>query len=291
MRKEVLFFVGFLLLFSLVSASYNCSDGSVLNEDFDEIDLYKAKSINGIDLGLYYADETSATQKYSAKLLIDAKVFLLTENNPSLTVVINEASKKITLINVSDTSATLQLESSTDSFSKNEIKTISSVYLAVGDFSGVYPNESATINGIVGEKTIELTNSAPATIVTKNSKEYLLRLSSASDNNAFITVGTCTNATITNIPDVIVIASTNSSVINSSANSTLNISENITQEKLNTTINTSEILPSNTTEIIPAGIKPASGYLILIAVAIISFCIILVMYFLIRRFRNRREVE
>ena len=296
MRKEALIiFIAALFFIPFVSSSYSCSDGSALIDDTDEIDLYHKKLINGVGLGLIYSDETAALQKYSATLLTNAYAFLLTQDDLSSTFEIDGVSKKITLINASDTSARIQLESSTDSFDDEQLKSISSLYLLLADSSGTYPNGTATVKGIVGEKSVELTNSAPSIISKINGKEYLLSLFSASDNNAVITVGTCANATITEIPDVIVNVSTNNSVINSSVNnsinSSMNVSANITEEKLNTTVNTNETIPTNTTEIIPVSTKSFQSYFIYIIITVILGCIILVVYFSMQRFLNRRSLE
>lgn len=306
MKKGIILFaiISFLLisLFSInfISASFECSDGNSMLEDIDEIKIYNRKSSNGLSLGLIYSDESAPLNRISTKFIIDGYKFTLTDNNPSVKIELKSGKKNITLINLTSNLAGISVDGSSKNLELKEVDQINHNEVFISSMSGSYPG-SATVEGIIGKETIELDNKNPPKIVTLDSIDYLLELSSASDFDATIIVKTCENSTTTIIeivdpiiPDEI---QTNETVItNLTINSTTD--DSITESN-DTTLDSSKQssnLTNNEKDSISNGLdgvgtKPVEFYFNIFFLGIIIIIFLIIAIFIMKYFKMKEEGE
>jgi len=223
MKKIVILLIGFLLFINAVSADYNCSTGS-MNEDQKEINIYNSKQINGASLGLVNTDETAVMGKYFVKIITDSAKFTLTNETNSTDLEMKSGTDTISLINITSNYIEIKVDSDSEELNLQETEEINKKKIFLTKVEGVYPGD-ILVEGILGKEEVMLSNTLPTKVITIKEIDYLLELFSASDNNAIIIVKKCDNESskIIEIVEQII--------------------ENITIE--NETI--SEVLPSNET--------------------------------------------
>jgi len=204
--KKGSFLIGIVLILviNLVSASYNCDDGSLILEDQDEIGVGGRKAVNGLGLGVTYSDETAALNRFSAELIVDAGKLTLTNEEPSLDVELISGTHNITLFNLTDDDAVIHIDGDSKSISVGEVVEENSLEIFLFSVQGTYPGE-ASIEVIVGESKVSLSSDGnPDEIITVKGVEYLLELFSASDDNAIVKVKKCESGKIIEVEDEIV---------------------------------------------------------------------------------------
>ncbi len=236
--KFLLIFI-IILVINLVSASYNCSNDSTMTQDQDEIKLGEKETINGLGLGLVYADETAVFSRIIAEIIVDAKQVLLSNETSSEEVELLSGDYTISLINLTDNVAIIKVEGNSESITKAEWTTINDLKVFLVNTEGSYPGQG-NVEIIVGIDKISLSNDKnPTQIVTINEKNYLLELFSGSDTDAGVIVKKCETGNIIEIQDPTEVnenLTTDNSTINNSS-----ISEN------STAINQSEQITNNQT--------------------------------------------
>jgi len=228
--KSWVILVFVVLIFSgLISATYGCSEGDLLT-DQKEIEVGNRKSINGINLGLIYSDETFAMGKYSAELLTDAKKFSLSDLSNSTELDLIDGEKTINLLNLSSSSAKIIIDGDSEDVEKESLTTIKSIFVFLTQMQGEYPG-TGSIEGLAGKEKISLSNEAEEVITTLGGENYLLKLFVASDNNAIIIVGVCenTDANLVEIAEVNESETTPESEINDSNEQETEINDSFEQ--------------------------------------------------------------
>ena len=181
-------------LISLVSAAteYECSNGSTLLEDRDEIQLNDRRSINGLGLGLTFADETTAIGTYRVNLITGAQKFQLTDSEPAVELTIKgEELETITMHNLSLEKVKLDVSDKYEEIEKGDTDSVGEYLVFIGTASGEYPNATANVVGIIGDEELSLDQSQISQIITFDEIDYVLELFAASDSNAIITVKKC----------------------------------------------------------------------------------------------------
>lgn len=299
-KRLVIFSVMLVFFIGIVSGSYSCSDGSSIVTDQDEISLRDKESINGLGLGLTYADEILATSTYSAELIVDTLKFSLTNDTSSIELELKSGDYTLSLVNLSSSLAKFDVDGSTDTIEEDDIGTVGGLSVLVINTDGIYPG-IATVEGLIGKTTTSLTNSAPAKIVSIDNIDYLLELFSASDNNAIIKVSKCDDdGAIIETEDAV----DNSTVDNSNNESDINttINNESSEEDINITVEidqTQEI--NNETQIVEdieaddSESEKESSYgfysIILWGVIGLVLIVILVLYFKRKKMEESVGVE
>ena len=190
----IILLVLFISLISLISAvtEYECSNGSILLEDRDEIQLHDRRSINGLGLGLTFADETTAIGTYKVNLITGAQKFQLTDTEPAVELIIKgEELETITMHNLSLEKIKLDVSDKYEEIEKGDTDSVGEYLVFISTASGEYPNATANVVGIIGDKEFSLDQSQISQIITFDERDYVLELFSASDSNAIITVKKC----------------------------------------------------------------------------------------------------
>jgi hypothetical protein len=298
-RGKLLLFLltTFLLTSSILATTFECSDGSELLEDRKEIDLEGTKSINSLRLGLTSSFESTASNTFSADLIVDAQKFTLTDTEPSKDLELKKGDYTIKITNLTTNKATIDIDGDSEEIEEKDSSIIKSLFVYIIDFEGSYPNNTATVNGLAGDEKITLDNEETYEIVKIEGTEYAIELFSASDNNAITTIYKCANETtkILDIPDLIPpepnITQTNNST-NSTTNTTeTNQSSNETIEGPPTETNTTQQEPINqsaTTE--ESNTKENSTLFIVVVITIIILILavigILTLRAMKRKFNN-----
>ncbi|MEK6820517.1 MAG: hypothetical protein AABX71_02280 [Nanoarchaeota archaeon] len=202
MKKRLLLAPLLLILtLTLVSAAYTCSDGSELSTASKEISENNRASVNGLGIAVIKAEESAVLNKIEADLLIGAEKVMLTNETRSEIVDIAGTEYNISLVNVTDTTAKIKIDGSTDEIVIGELDVLKGLeVLVVEAEKGSLGEISAEI--IVGTDEVSLSNTEkPAEIITFDEKQYLLEISSASDIKAIIAVSKCKTGNITLISE------------------------------------------------------------------------------------------
>ena len=186
------------------------------------------KSINDIGIALLNAQEFSALRGIAAEIIIDAKKIVLSNFSPPETINISGSLHTVSLINATDTTAKINLDSSSYNLNKGEVNSTSNTEIVLAK---AYSSDSGpTAEIIIGSKKISMsTATSLKEIVTINGKEYLIELFSASGTDAIISVSKCNTGNLTEEKENI--------ESNVSTNATLNASSenNETIFEINTT--------------------------------------------------------
>ncbi len=181
----------FILLISLTSAAYQCTEGELISER-EEIDIAKSRLINGIRIGLIDSDEVLVYNRIVANILIDSKHLDLS-NSSELSQIIEISSKEynITLISATNTKAKISVEGSSENLEEGDLEKIDGLYVLL-DNSDFQESGEISADILVGETKLSLSNDGnPQEIINKTETEYLIELFSASDSNAIIDVSIC----------------------------------------------------------------------------------------------------
>jgi len=240
----------FIIIFciNLVSASYECSNGSLI-EDQDEIDIGDTEAINGLRLGLVYSDETPVFNTYSAELIFDARKFLLSDETNSTEVDLKSGDYVINLTNLTDTNAIIDVDGDIESLEIGDTKDVKGLKVFLYSMEGSYPGVGS-ISGIIGKDKISLTNEDSAAIITVDEVDYVLELFSASDTNAIIKVKKCDQGELVEIEDPVTedIIIENSSISNETENNESEINQTQINESEQQDVNQTSGLVNQTQE-------------------------------------------
>ena len=293
MKKGV--FLLLILIFSInlvFAVSYECSDGSEIIKKQKEIDLKNTKIINGISLGLSYADEAVVFRRYFADLIIDAHKFSLTDLNPSVEIEFKSGINNITLVNLTNNIATISIGGSSASIENTDTLEIGGFTVFLFVTEGSYPG-IATVEGIVGKDKISLNSDEPSKIISFDSRDYALELSSASNTNAIMVVRKCDNSTakiIEIVEEIVENSTSENSTVENSTISNLTLSNGSIENKTETTnISQEESQNSTQTKSAESEFGGISAYTIIIT--FIIFLILVFVFFLIKHLRGKMGGE
>ena len=286
MKKGILLVLLIAISINLVSSAYECSDGSPLSKSQNEININNRRAINGLSIGLISADETPAVNSFYAELIVDATTFSLTNSENSTNIELKSQESTLTLINLTNNIAVLKVDGSSNSFEAGDSENIAGLYVYVfyteGTFPGLIP---AKVDGIIGKEKISLHSNEPLKIVEIDNVEYLLELSSASDNNAVITIGGCdkANTSIIKLEDEIPIITTNESASNETIIQNDSVDEE--EEIENETANQTQILE----EKIEITDESKKKFNISLVSVVFFIAVILIVAFFILRYKTYSE--
>ena len=189
---------GLMFMSSFVSAiELSCTNGSEVSSDNGEIDTGDKKTVNGLGIGIISSDETAATGRLIADLIIGAGEISVSNNSASgSSIELLGTNYEITLVNASSDSANIKVGSDTGEITEMDSATIGSLIVFLSELTngGV---EGSTAKIILGAKKVSLSNKdAPHSKETVDGVQYVLELFSASDSGATITVSKCKNGDI-----------------------------------------------------------------------------------------------
>jgi len=236
MKKLVILFVSLMFVNFAYAAIYECSDGSELIDDQDEIALKSRTTINGLGIGLTYSDETPALNRYSANVVTDAQKFELSNETPSVEVELIDETITITITNLTSGTAKMTVDGSSQSVEEDSSETFGNFVVFLVETSGTYPGVSS-LTGIVGREVVLISNEVPPKVVSVSGRDYLIDLFSASDTNAIVIVKKCSNqsAEILKVESTI-INETNTTETNNET-SDVNETNQTTESRGNSTLN------------------------------------------------------
>lgn len=281
MKKRILLSsIMLIFLINMISAaSYTCSDGEPAIETTKSINTNSIELTNTLEIGLTDSYFSEIANRYAADLLIDAETFTLTYGN-NITIDLKAREFNLSLSNISGTKANITINGDVETMEEGESKTIDGgiVFISVIDVSG------NSVSGMVGETAIALSNNDSSKTITFNEASYIVKLTTASFNYATIEVVRCKNksATLTEVEEAVEINETNISTSqsndsNASTSNIINLSSgNVNETKDSELAEDSEPLKISYT-------------LIFIILGIVI--IFIVLYFLVKSLRNKREVS
>jgi len=197
MKKVALFFLVVFLFLNVVSASFNCSIGDIITEG-KVIHTGEIKSINKINVALTISDWDSV-----ADILVDSKQITLTNTSSSQEIELLSGNYDIELINISNNKAWIEVEGNKDEIELNELEKVDGLEVYPLNIEGVYPGEDANLKLLVGYKQFFIYPNNPTGNITISKINYLIEVSSSSNNDAFIKVNKCENGTIIKVADPI----------------------------------------------------------------------------------------
>ena len=288
MKKGILLVLLIAISINLVSSVYECSDGSQLSKSQNEIDINNKRSINGLSLGLIGADETPATNSFSAELILDASKFSLTNSENSTKIELKTGESTLSLTNLTNNIAVLRVNADSDSLEPGDSVDIGGllvyVFYTEGTFPGLVP---VKVDGIIGKEKISLHSNEPLKEIELDNVEYLLELSSSSDNNAMIIVGKCeaANVTIIKVEDEVTIT-VNKSASNETIVQNDSVKEVNEEEKIENKTADKTQIPEEKIEITDESKKKFNISLVSIVFFIV---VILIVAFFIWRYKTYSE--
>ena len=290
MKKRILLVLLIAISINLVSSAYKCSDESSLTKSQNEIDINNRKSINGISLGLIGADETPATNSFSAELISDASKFSLTDQKNSTQIELKTGESTLALTNLTNNVAVLRVNAGSDSLEPGDSIDIGGLSVYVFYTEGTFPGTGPVkVDGIIGKEKISLHSNEPLKEVEIDNVEYLLELSSSSDNNAIIIVGKCEteNASIIKVEDEVVKTTTTA---NESASNETIVQNDSVKEEEKTENETTTNQTQTPEEIIGIGKTKSKKIFNISLVSIVFFiAVILIVVFFILRYKMYSE--
>ncbi len=226
MKKSVLVFL-VILAVSMAAAGYECSQGETLS-DKDQIALHEVSSVNGIKIGLMKAHSYGSLGRYYADLMIDASVFTLTDIENTTDFEIAKGNNTIELTNISGDLVKVEIDGDSDEIEEGESNNVKGFQVYVWNLEGSFPNESAIVNGLIGDEIFRLDQETPAAKAHVKGVEYAVELFSVSDEEVIVEVKKCESNEITMIlveePEV------NESVNVSGENESVEAVENASEE-------------------------------------------------------------
>ena len=288
MKKGILLVLLIAISINLVSSVYECSDGSQLSKSQNEIDINNKRSINGLSLGLIGADETPATNSFSEELILDASKFSLTNSENSTKIELKTGESTLSLTNLTNNIAVLRVNADSDSLEPGDSVDIGGllvyVFYTEGTFPGLVP---VKVDGIIGKEKISLHSNEPLKEIELDNVEYLLELSSSSDNNAMIIVGKCeaANVTIIKVEDEVTIT-VNKSASNETIVQNDSVKEVNEEEKIENKTADKTQIPEEKIEITDESKKKFNISLVSIVFFIV---VILIVAFFIWRYKTYSE--
>jgi len=210
----------FLFFINLASASYLCSDNTTLTTDTREIDLGDEKTINGLIIGLVEVEERPATNRIMARILVDSKLMIVVNNSSAQTGLFTDGtSYSISVVNITGEGINVKVGSTTKLMEIGETGSVDGKFISIINYVGTYPGWF-NVSFMVGKNESYLASwEVMGEIFKINSKNYLVSLMSASNNDAIIKVSKCQNASM----EIKELASNNSAPLNQSSNETADI--------------------------------------------------------------------
>lgn len=199
MKKEifVLFLIILLPSLTIVSAKIFCSDGSSVQSNQNEIDEYTRKEINGLRLALSESTEYNVLQTTEVKLILEATLVSLTNENPSQEIELSTGKYIVNFSNVSSLSSVkISIDGTSKTLIKNKLETIKSLPIILLTAQADSPDtQSAEI--IIGSQQIFLSsNEELSKKINVTNLTYFIELITASDTNAIIKVSKCKSGEI-----------------------------------------------------------------------------------------------
>ncbi|MBI2045201.1 hypothetical protein HYT23_04025 [Candidatus Pacearchaeota archaeon] len=197
MKKTVLFALILLSVsLNVVSAGYMCADNSSLIHDSREISVGEKKNVNGLAVGVSYAEERTATNRINAIVIADAQLVNLTNTSSFSGEFTDKTTYSISLVNISNEGTGLKVGSSTKVFDVGETYNVDGKEIALLKSNGISPgNISAEV--MIGKAGSYL--STDSTLYSKfaiDAKNYLVSLTGLSGKDATIKVSKCSNASL-----------------------------------------------------------------------------------------------
>ena len=184
----------------LISAKFSCSDNSQVIWDKREINEGSVKTINGIRMGLSKAEEFNVIKTFSADLILDAvKLSLSNETLPEE----SEISGKmyvVSLVNVTDTLAKINVNEQSKEIEEGELGTINSILVFVVSADNHAGKPTAEV--IAGTKLISLSSDTnPSEEISRANITYIMELVYSSNTQSQIKVSKCDTGKIQEIQE------------------------------------------------------------------------------------------
>ena len=200
MKKEMFLLIILILLLPLISAKLSCSDNSQVIWDKREINEGSVKTINGIRMGLSKAEEFNVIKTFSADLILDAvKLSLSNETLPEE----SEISGKmyvVSLVNVTDTLAKINVNGQSKEIEEGELETINSILVFVVSADNNAGKPIAEL--IAGTKLISLSSDTnPSEEISRANITYIMELVYSSNTQSQIKVSKCDTGKIQEIQE------------------------------------------------------------------------------------------
>ncbi len=204
MKKKALILFLAILSISLASAKLNCTDGSQIVWDQDEIDTGSSKIIGEIGIGLARTVESAFYKRVSAELIVDARRVDLSNKTSSQDIEIITGKYNVGFIEASDEKAKIKVDGESKEVEEKSIETIKNLIIMLVDSKNIIEQEAIAVKLIAGSKQVSLSSDKhPSEKITFWNVTYFIELSSASASNAIIKVSKCKTGEIIEITEMI----------------------------------------------------------------------------------------
>ena len=205
MKKRAIFLILFSLVFlililvSIASAAYVCSNNTEISKDSKEIAEKERKSVNSLGIAVINAGEHGVLKKIEAELILEAEKIFLTNETRKEKVEFSDGAYTIEMINTTGTSAKIKIDGSQEEIEEGENKKIGSLEVILNEAE---ESSGGSVKIIVGNKKISLSSDEnPTETLTINSVNYLIEIFSATDMSAIITVWKCKNSEVLSLEE------------------------------------------------------------------------------------------
>jgi len=280
--KKVVLLIGIILFMNLVSAGYNCSDGSLLTENRETMNLNDKISINQLYLILTSASHSPK----SADLIIDVVEFALTDQSNSTVAEMKSGTKNITLMNLTSSRAVIKVGGDIKELEVGKVLEVDNREVRLSKADGAYPG-TANVEGIIGKEMVSFINNESFRVVSINDTDYLIELSSTSNDQAIIIVKKCQNDSGNIIEFADPVVENVTIVENLTAAENVTSTENVTKSIVNST-STEKNLESKTSD----KKTPLFGTVILfILIAIVLGGILILSIVLFKNVKRENEIQ
>ncbi|MFH1326895.1 MAG: hypothetical protein ABIH59_02095 [archaeon] len=199
MKRGILISILFVLVLNMISGGYFCSKGGLVDEDREEIEIGKAKSVNGLPLGLAKSNFISVVDRMEAELLFDAQRVILTNTTPSEVIEFtDEKTYNVSLVNSTENKVAIKIGTDTEVIEKKGFAIVSGLDVFLINSEGFYPG-TPTIEILIGKDKLSLSSdNNPRETITFESQKYFVEIFSVTEGeSAIIRSLTCENDTET----------------------------------------------------------------------------------------------
>jgi hypothetical protein len=291
MKKQVVVLLLAVCFCSLVSASYGCSDDSTISSEKQSLKIGDSKTIDRLPILLMNA-QSYYNGKILAELNIKGKKISLSESGPTQDIKIANEDYNITLLNLTDYTAQIDISGSSEEVEEFETETINGldVYLEnVGESSA---------DLFVGVEAISLSTDTELTAIysENETREYLIELTAVYPDYALITVYNCNTGEVVEIEGPPVINTTQNTSIMNSTNSTIQNSTIQNQTATNqTTINQTSNSSATLNETVNQNLGGTNGFrlqrihYILLAIVIVLILAAIILFILPKRKKSETQ--
>lgn len=287
MKKLAITLLLAVYFYSLVSASYICSDNSSLSTEEEPINVGRTKTIDYLPMVLMKT-QLYLNGEFQADLNIEGKKVTLSLLEPTKDIIIADTDYNITLLNLTGYIVDIGVSGSSKKIEEFEFETIKGLDVYVGKVG------ENTVDVFAGLEVISLSSAEglSAKYSSNETKEYQIELISAFSDYAIIRVSDCKTGEIVEIEDEVeenetIINNTNSSFTNSTNSTDSNITlENSENETLNDSVTSRETNASILGGETGKGLEKIYYFYFAIGAALI---ILAVIFFIIFRRRNSAE--